>query len=213
MAAANVTRRARLLTFFQNYGLNTAGVICLVGCVARLLANDGTQLSPREISSSLLFAASCVGMIVNKLTLGMRAGCVLGVLGHLATLWPGLSNAEPAAYMAMMTNTGLNGMLFFNNGLEGKYEKSTNRVLRITLGKPNLFYGLGLMFLTYLPGAINALSPYRKSQLVLYGIFALGAVSICVSKPKHAEIPAITVNKDTRSSIIGPKKAASSCTL
>ena len=172
------------MRFMEKYGANVAGFFWNAGTALQFFFGIVAQ-SPREIASALFNVASpCSFLLFGHTNLGVVSGGVLGFVGTVLAVYPGLVDGEAGTIFGLAVFAVLISLSVSSAPLTRRFAQSPRAFLRHTLGRQRRVSGLGSFFFTRMPIIYENIVHGRWKLAVVFALWALGDFAFSFSRAR-----------------------------
>lgn len=175
--------------FMAKYGANVAGPIWIAGSTLQLLIG-AVALSPRQIIGALFNLVSpATHAFYGHTNKGVMTACILGIIGTVLAVWPGIINGEIGTIFGILAFTGACLLGAFGHSLAKKFGHARNKFLRITLGHPRRTMGLSCFILCRCVVIFSGVMHGRGFNYIApFVIWSMGDLVFSLSRPKLEDL-------------------------
>jgi hypothetical protein len=175
--------------FMAKYGANVAGPIWIAGSTLQLLIG-AVALSPRQIIGALFNLVSpATHAFFGHTNTGVRLACILGIIGTVMAVYPGIVNGEIGTIFGITAFTGASLLGVFSHNLTRKFGRAKNTFLRATLGNPRRMMGLSCFTFCRLVIIFDGLAHDRGFNYIApFVIWSIGDLVFSLSRPKLEDL-------------------------
>jgi len=171
------------------YGANVAGPIWIAGSVLELLIGTMTLSVLQIISSLFNIVSPATHALFGHTNTGVRLACLLGIIGTVLAVYPGIMNGEIGTIFGIIAFVGASLLGFFSYPLTRKFGTAKNKFLRVTLGKPRRLMGLSSFVLCRLIIIFTGLAHGRGFDYIApFIIWGIGDLTFSFSRPNMEKV-------------------------